>query len=440
MHLFSFHFILLTFSLILIAEAVPKRILDLMNVEKLTRENVASHLQAKSLIFPASDLYNFNLFFLKSYYLTLWLQKYRLYLKRISCVTSQQANIVAALGNADSAYLRMASLNGLGNLPTLDGSTQFQNAAFGSFRPSSVLGRLNSPAGLGMRSLSSSGMVQFGHAQNSSNPVNGLANFHSLSQSGNQNGNILYGMPMSLELDQLQHNQGVNHVGVLPVNDSMMYPISSGFSETKINVGSSSNPHFSISDDFSDTKINVGSSSNSLFGMPNNSLMVDGNLQDAHRRRVLGNQSSVTTSSLNSGFSSHLPDIERCNDNWPNDVQSSEVHSNLYTLNDCFKQTNLGILRDTGPSMMHMGNDSHDGSSINLAPAQYPDGKIDILQCQAGSGSSGIGQNINVTLQQGWDDSKQDASHQSYLLNSSLNSLLPHDVASPFNSRSNLIT
>ena len=27
------------------AEAVPKRILDLMNVEGLTRENVASHLQ-----------------------------------------------------------------------------------------------------------------------------------------------------------------------------------------------------------------------------------------------------------------------------------------------------------------------------------------------------------------------------------------------------------
>jgi SHAQKYF class myb-like DNA-binding protein len=28
-----------------VAEAVPKRILELMNVEKLTRENVASHLQ-----------------------------------------------------------------------------------------------------------------------------------------------------------------------------------------------------------------------------------------------------------------------------------------------------------------------------------------------------------------------------------------------------------
>jgi len=36
---------------VFVAEAVPKKILDLMNVEKLTRENVASHLQALFLTF-----------------------------------------------------------------------------------------------------------------------------------------------------------------------------------------------------------------------------------------------------------------------------------------------------------------------------------------------------------------------------------------------------
>jgi SHAQKYF class myb-like DNA-binding protein len=35
------------------AEAVPKKILDLMNVENITRENVASHLQVQ---FPRYSL------------------------------------------------------------------------------------------------------------------------------------------------------------------------------------------------------------------------------------------------------------------------------------------------------------------------------------------------------------------------------------------------
>ena len=41
------------FSLGCNAEAVPKKILELMNVEKLNRENVASHLQALILNFTA---------------------------------------------------------------------------------------------------------------------------------------------------------------------------------------------------------------------------------------------------------------------------------------------------------------------------------------------------------------------------------------------------
>lgn len=46
----QFHLhILIIHVLICIIEAMPKRILELMNVEKLTRENVASHLQANSV-------------------------------------------------------------------------------------------------------------------------------------------------------------------------------------------------------------------------------------------------------------------------------------------------------------------------------------------------------------------------------------------------------
>lgn len=334
--------------------------------------------------------------------------------------------MAAALGNADSAFLRMASLNALGNLPTVDISGQFQSASFNSFSPSSVLGRLNSPAGLGMRSLSSSGAVQYGHAQNSSSSINGTPDFHSVSQSGNQNG-ILYGMPMSLELHQLPRSNSVNY-GVLPVTDSMIYTNSVGSLDAKINVAGLSNSQFSVSDGFSDTKINVGSTSNGCFGMPNNSQMVDGHLLHPQGIGGLVNQSLATANSLNSGFSFQMTDIER-RSNWPSAVQSLDDQSNLYGLNNCFKHTSPSILRDNSHSVpMHIGSGPHDASSFTLGPAHVRDCNIDLLQCQAAPASS--------NTPQGWEGSKQDAvPHQTNLLTSSGNSLLPQGVPSSLDPR-----
>ncbi|CAK7353884.1 unnamed protein product [Dovyalis caffra] len=359
-----------------IDKAVPKKILDLMNVEKLTRENVASHLQ-----------------------------KYRLYLKRISTVANQQANMVAALGSSDASYLQMNSMNGLG-LHNLGGSGQFHNTPFRSLPSSGMLGRLNSPAVLGIRGIPSSGVIQLGHVQTAPHSAHGLGHFQPVGHPGN-NGNILQGMPMSLELDQIQSNKGVNYIRELPthLDDTASFPVSSGSTDMKIIAGSSNSP---------------------FVGVSNKPLMLEGHGQGLQDGQNFGKQSSLSAGSLDPGYSSHFPDHGRCNDNWSNAVQSNGVQSNSFTLNDCFKQPTLhpsAIGDSMSTPALQSRNNPCDVSSISTLPIHLQDSKAD-LQCRAATMSSNAGPIIN-NGPLGWDDHRQNDPYNSNGISNSINSAIP---------------
>ncbi|KAK1414010.1 hypothetical protein QVD17_29747 [Tagetes erecta] len=159
-----------------IEKAVPKRILDLMNVEGLTRENVASHLQ-----------------------------KYRLYLKRIS----QQANMVVAFGGSKdaSSYMRMNSLDGFGDFRSLSSSGRLPNAQLSSYSSSGMLGRLNSPTGVTLHNLTTPTLIQPTHTQNLTGPISSLNKFQPVVSPlppNQQPTNIFQGIPTPFDLGQLQ--------------------------------------------------------------------------------------------------------------------------------------------------------------------------------------------------------------------------------------------
>ena len=211
-------------------------------------------------------------------------------------MANQQANMVAALGGPDSPYMRMNSMS----FHNFNGSPHFQNNALRSLPTAGVLGRLNTPAGLGLHGLSPSGVLQLSHGQVSRSSIGDCTKFQPGLLHGDQTGTVLQGMPTSLEFDQLQPRKGIMGVELCPTSD---------------------NPRiFSVSSNFSDAKnTTVSGSSNSLLSLPNSSVTMQMNAQDRKGHEAFG---------INSDTPPNLLDHNRCNSSWPAAVQSQSTPIN----------------------------------------------------------------------------------------------------------------
>ncbi|KAK3032355.1 hypothetical protein RJ639_035406, partial [Escallonia herrerae] len=355
-----------------IEKAVPKRILDLMNVEGLTRENVASHLQ-----------------------------KYRLYLKRIS----QQANMVAALGGKDASFMPMGSFDGLGDFRTLAGPGRLPNNALSSYSSPGVLGRLNSSAGMSIRSLTSSALIQPSHALNPSNSFNSLEKFQPVVSLGNQN-TVLQGFASSLEFDQLQQSKCTTGVGDFrPIDDSRL---------------------FTAASTFTDTRVAVGSSSHSLTGAPTNPLMLQGNSPQTKSGEGFENQSSLRVNSdffnTVSSVSPNFLDHGRSSENWQNGIHLSKFSSNPLPLIEHSNHDQLlpNSMRYNSPSTSPIIQNYTIGFSSNsTASAALADLRG---ECQEGLVYDHL-QNLSQAPKQMFGQQKQDNIHNSNKAFSTLNSL-----------------
>ncbi|PIM98378.1 hypothetical protein CDL12_29146 [Handroanthus impetiginosus] len=285
--------------------------------------------------------------------------------------------MAAALGVKDSPFMRMGSLDGLG-----DFRGRLSNVGLSPFTTGGMLGRLNSPANVNLHNLTPSALVQPNQAQNLSNAIGKM---HLIGQ----NASLFQGISSSLDLDPLQHNKGIS-TNFNDIDNSRM---------------------FTTASTFSDPGAAIGSSSNILSSTLNNTMMLNGN--GTH------NMASFNSESFNAGVSgsTNLLDPGKCNENWQITIDTSKMQPNSLLSTESFQgQLPLNGSRDNtssnGPFLHNNTIDLSSGTAVTFE---------DWREMRCHGGLVGDVQNMNRR----WGDQRQNYAHGSSNAFGSLNSHIP---------------